>query len=480
MVIDAVRCAKLASTAAWPARWSAPSRYFMKSPPRADPRRRRPQPRRGLHPRRGQRDAGRHREAGAGASCGGQGEGRYHRQTEPLARRQRHGGRAPGEPQRASGDASSHLWAYRARRVAHQLAAARLALPLAAAAGNVAFDVAGGKRAVVRANLSRPMRLPEDHPRVRRAARRAFRNYAKYLVDMMRLGDDDRPTQAAKLVEIENLEILRGRVAAREGVLLCTVHVGGMDLHRAGAATSLGESLHVVADDTTYGRLYDHLHALRARHSIFLIGWRNLRGLFKVLRGGGNLVLFCDGGYRRGDVPVEFCGEPTTFPAGPATIAARSGAPILPVWCRRTADDRFEALGLPLIRPPAATRPRSSAPRRSSPTRSAPGSPRTRTSGTCSAPSGRRPMPTAHTLPLLSRRRAAATTGPGCPRPPRPDAAGRRAADSRVARVGAARRVAYGLADIAGAIWYRSPASRRLVAANLARVCAATGAPPAG
>jgi len=224
----------------------------------------------------------------------------------------------------------------------------QVALPLAAAAGNFIFDIAADKRGLICANLSRPMRLPAGHRRVRRAARRAFRNYAKYLVDMMRIGEVS-DGEAEALVAIENIEILRTASAEGHGVLLCTVHVGGMDLLGPGLKR-LGESLHVIADDTTYGRLYDHLAAARAHQRIFLIGWRNLRGLFKVLRGGGNLVFFCDGGYRRRDVPVEFCGEATTFPAGPATIAARSGAPILPVWCRRTADDRFEARGLPLIR----------------------------------------------------------------------------------------------------------------------------------
>ncbi len=89
---------------------------------------------------------------------------------------------------------------------------------------------------------------------------------------------------------------------------------------------------------------------MRARHGLTLIGWRNLRGLFKALRAGENLVLFCDGGYRPGDVPVEFLGEPTTFPTGPATLSARSGAPMLPVACYRTTGDRFTARGLPLIR----------------------------------------------------------------------------------------------------------------------------------
>ena len=222
-----------------------------------------------------------------------------------------------------------------------------LVLPLAAAAGNAAHDLTGDKRAVVRANVAHVLHLPADHPRVRRAARRAFRNYAKYLVDVMRLSTLTAE-QVAKLVAIDNLELLDEARAGDRGVLLCTVHVGGMDLI-APALHRFGHEMHVVADDTTYGRLYEHLRAIRARHGLTLIGWRSLRGLFRALKAGSNLVLFCDGGYRDGDVPVEFLGEPTTFPAGPAALSARSGAPMLPVACSRLGNDRFRTRGLPLI-----------------------------------------------------------------------------------------------------------------------------------
>jgi len=222
-----------------------------------------------------------------------------------------------------------------------------LTMPAAAAVGNIAYDLAGPKRDLIAANLARPLGLPPDDRRVRRAARRAFRNYAKYLVDMMRIGELS-PAQAGELVHLENLEMLKEASAEGKGVLLCTVHVGGMDLIGPGLKLA-GESISVVADDTTYGRLYDHLAEARARQNIFLIGWRNLRGLFRALRDGKNVVLFCDGGYRAGDVPVELCGEATTLPLGPATMAAKTGAPMLPVACSRTADDRFVARGLPMI-----------------------------------------------------------------------------------------------------------------------------------
>ena len=238
-------------------------------------------------------------------------------------------------------------WAYRAaERVINSLPRG-LVLPIAAAVGNVAYDLAGPKRDLLHANLAHPLGTVTTDRRVRSAARRAFRNYAKYLIDMMRIGEMGE-REAADLVHIENLELLRAARAEGKGVLLCTVHVGGMDLIGAGLKHQ-GESLHVVADDTTYGRLYDHLEDARRRQHIFLIGWRNLRGIFRALRDGENLVLFCDGGFRRGDVPVELCGEPTTLPIGPATLAAKSGAPMMPVACRRTTDDRFVAGALPAV-----------------------------------------------------------------------------------------------------------------------------------
>src|SRR3970040_1479386 len=184
--------------------------------------------------------------------------------------------------------------------------------------------------------------------RRRRGARRAFRNYAKYLVDMMRLADL-REEDVERLVQIDNLELLVEARADDRGVLLCTVHVGGMDLI-APALHRHGFGLHVVADDTTYGRLYDHLVEIRARHGLTLIGWRKLRGLIRALRSGENFVLFCDSGYRAGDVPVEFLGEATTFPSGPAALFARSRAPMLPVACSRQPDDSFRTRGVPLIR----------------------------------------------------------------------------------------------------------------------------------
>jgi lauroyl/myristoyl acyltransferase len=256
-------------------------------------------------------------------------------------------GPAPAHEPERTRERLTH-WAYLAGEGAISSLPRGLVLPIAAAAGNAAYDLSAAKAAVVRDNLSRPMALPPDDPRVAHAARRAFRSYAKYLADVMRM-PALTPEVVDRIVSIDNIEILDEARAYDAGILVCTVHVGGMDMIGPGMLRH-GESLHVVADDTTYGSLYEHLKAVRAEHGLLLIGWRNMRKIFRVLRAKENVVLFCDGGFRRGDVPVEFLGEPTTFPAGPASLSARTGAPMLPVYCQRTADDRFRARGLPLIR----------------------------------------------------------------------------------------------------------------------------------
>jgi len=53
------------------------------------------------------------------------------------------------------------------------------------------------------------------------------------------------------------------------------------------------------------------------------------------------LGMIVDWGYRADDVPVRLFGAWTTLPAGPATLAARTGAVIAPVAARRDEEGRY-------------------------------------------------------------------------------------------------------------------------------------------
>lgn len=240
-------------------------------------------------------------------------------------------------------------WGYRAAERALSTLPRSVVAAGAVAVSNGAYDLSGAKGALIRANMAQALGLPQSDPQVARAARRAFQNFGRYMVEVMRLPvlDPDEARERVTFLGWEDLAAARGTEG--KGLIICAVHVGAMDL-LAPAMMVEGETVSAVGDDTTYGRLYDHLAAVRGAYGVDVIGWRNLRRLYRVLRDSGTLVLLCDGPYRPGDVPVEFLGAPTTLPAGPAMLSARTGAAILPVGARRIADDRLEAWGYPVIR----------------------------------------------------------------------------------------------------------------------------------
>ena len=98
-----------------------------------------------------------------------------------------------------------------------------------------------------------------------------------------------------------------------------------------------------MADDSTFPELFERLRVERARWGATVIPWRNLREVYGVLKRREMLALLVDWGYRPEDVPVRLFGAWTTLPAGPATLAGKTGAVILPVVARRLPDGRFHA-----------------------------------------------------------------------------------------------------------------------------------------
>ena len=99
-----------------------------------------------------------------------------------------------------------------------------------------------------------------------------------------------------------------------------------------------------LADDSAYPELFEEMNAQRRRWGIEIIPWRNMRRVFHALREPAILGLVVDWGYRPDGIPVRLFGEWTALPAGPAMLAAKTGAAIVPVVCRRQPDGTYEAL----------------------------------------------------------------------------------------------------------------------------------------
>jgi KDO2-lipid IV(A) lauroyltransferase len=130
--------------------------------------------------------------------------------------------------------------------------------------------------------------------------------------------------------------------AEGRGIIAVSGHIGSIEVF-AGAYALRGIPTYGLADDTAYPELFELLNRQRARWGVTIIPWRNLREIFRVMRKPAALGMVVDWGYRPDDVPVRLFGEWTTLPAGPATLAGRTRAAILPVAARRQPDGTFLA-----------------------------------------------------------------------------------------------------------------------------------------
>jgi lauroyl/myristoyl acyltransferase len=191
-------------------------------------------------------------------------------------------------------------------------------------------------------NFGHVLGLPPDHPRVRALALKAYYGYGRYLVELMRL--PSRPLQEleAMVPDLDAAEVKRlWREAPNGGGLIIVVgHVGSNDAVAAAIARH-SMPISVVADDSAFPELFELLRRQREAWGVKIIAWRNLRGIFAVLRQREMLGLLVDWGYRSDGIPVKLFGSWTALPAGPATLAAKTGSRILPIAIRRRPDGTF-------------------------------------------------------------------------------------------------------------------------------------------
>ena len=211
-----------------------------------------------------------------------------------------------------------------------------------------AFYLWPPKRRVILANAAHILGRPADDRAVRALARRVYQTYARYVVELMRLPSRPAHELAAAVVTdpdrgVDSFGSLFDRLQGEgRGLIAVSCHIGNIEA-LAAAFAARGWPAYGLADDTAFPELYALLQAQRQRWGIEVLGWRNMRGVIRALKERAILGLLVDWGYRAEDVPVRLFGAWTTLPAGPAVLAARTKAAILPVVCRRRPDGRFEA-----------------------------------------------------------------------------------------------------------------------------------------
>ena len=196
------------------------------------------------------------------------------------------------------------------------------------------------KRRWSNANFGHVAGLPPDDLRVRRMALAAYREYARYLVEVMHL-ESMSAERAGELVaqsELDGVDTIWRR--SKGGLIFALGHVGNNEAVAA-AAAGRGWPVNVVADDTSFPEMFARFTALREAWGVHVIPWRNLREIYGVLKRREMLALLVDWGYRPDGIPVRLFDGWTTLPAGPAALAAKTGSLILPLAIRRQPNGEF-------------------------------------------------------------------------------------------------------------------------------------------
>ncbi|MGE3077014.1 MAG: lysophospholipid acyltransferase family protein [Dehalococcoidia bacterium] len=210
----------------------------------------------------------------------------------------------------------------------------RVSYAFAVVIGSVAFYCWPRARRAMSANYGRVM--PEASKAKRRAvARRSLVNYCKYLADFVRFPALPPAEVLADVEGDEEFAMLDQALSKGKGAVVVCMHYGNWDLG-AGATAARGYPLTVVAETFSDRRLDAMVAGARERLGMKIVKMERLGpSLFRVLKNNELLALLIDRSVPGEGVEVEFFGEKVEVPAGPARLALRTGAAVVPTAFRR-------------------------------------------------------------------------------------------------------------------------------------------------
>ncbi|MEU1666062.1 phosphatidylinositol mannoside acyltransferase [Streptomyces sparsogenes] len=212
----------------------------------------------------------------------------------------------------------------------------KLPEPVATALGRRIADVAWKRRGkgVLRLESNYARVVPgASARRLAELSRAGMRSYLRYWMESFRL-----PAWSEQRVRggfaAEGLHHLTDGLASGRGVVLALPHMANWDLAGAWVTTKLGVPFTTVAERLKPESLYDRFVAYREGLGMEVLphtGGSAFGTLARRLREGGLVCLVADRDLSASGVEVKFFGEAAKMPAGPAILAARTGALLLPV-----------------------------------------------------------------------------------------------------------------------------------------------------
>ena len=205
------------------------------------------------------------------------------------------------------------------------------------------YAARGGGPEQLRRNLARVIgTTPDDVPAS--LIRASLASYARYWKEAFRLPSMDLPALAARLDKVFiGAEHFAAAKAAGRGAVMALPHSGNWDMAGVWLAQHYG-TFATVAERLKPESLYDRFIEYRESLGFEVLP---LTGgdrppsevLAERLRENTFVCLMADRDLTRSGVPVQFFGEPTRMPAGPAKLALETAAPLHPAHVYYDGED---------------------------------------------------------------------------------------------------------------------------------------------
>ncbi|MHB0868315.1 MAG: lysophospholipid acyltransferase family protein [Chloroflexota bacterium] len=231
-------------------------------------------------------------------------------------------------------------WVLRVVRKIAQLLPLRVCYAAAVLLSDIAWALLSEQRENAIDNMARVLGLNRDDREVRRKAKGAFRNYALYMADFLRLPKLGVEELEARF-QFNGWEHLDQALAAGKGVIFISAHVGNWDLGAALFARR-GYPVSVVAESFHPKKLNDLVQGTRSQHGMKVIPLEaSARRVLGALRKNEILGLLIDRPSPESGVLVRFFGGVTQVPAGAALLALKTGAKVISGVIVRNPDHTY-------------------------------------------------------------------------------------------------------------------------------------------
>ena len=235
--------------------------------------------------------------------------------------------------------ASTALFGYKLAALLSRKLPRKIGLSVASFLGNTVARIDKKRRDQVIRNASRLSDSEFSRKEVKDFLRKTFESYAHYWLNTFRLIDITEE-ELERTFSHDGWELIETAIKEDPGVILVLPHLGAWDWGGLWISKIKGVPVTAVVEPLEPPELFEWFK--RSRNALGMevipVGPDAGSQVIKAISDKRVIVLVSDRDIGGSSVEVEFFGEKTLLPAGPATLALRTGATLLPVAIYNKSD----------------------------------------------------------------------------------------------------------------------------------------------